>query len=95
MEKPREGEKLSTDYNQLLKQIQNLSELQSNGTIQNADPSIQVTKQDHNNLMMFSFLISGCLCGQIAATSSSNQTIVETSEQQWRQPQLKWQLQRH
>ena len=44
MEKPREGEKLSTDYNQLLKQIQNLSELQSNGTIQNADPNIQVTK---------------------------------------------------
>ena len=52
MEKPREGEKLNTDYNQLLKQIQNLSELQSNGTIQNADPSIQVTKQNHNNLMM-------------------------------------------
>ena len=49
MEKPREGEKLNTDYNQLLKQIQNLSELQSNGTIQNADPSIQVTKQNLNN----------------------------------------------
>ena len=42
MEKPREGEKLNTDYNQLLKQIQNLSELQSNGTIQNADPNFQV-----------------------------------------------------
>ena len=41
MEDPGEGENLSTDYNQLLKQIQNLSELQSSGAIQNGDPNLQ------------------------------------------------------
>ena len=37
-----ETENLNTNYNQLLKQIQNLSELQSSGAIQNADPNLQV-----------------------------------------------------
>ena len=32
---------LSTNYNQLLKQIENLSEIQTSGAIQNADPSLQ------------------------------------------------------
>ena len=59
MEKPREGEKLSTDYNQLLKQIQNLSELQSNGTIQNADPNIQVTKQRNVSYEFHIFVKAG------------------------------------
>ena len=39
-----ETENLNTNYNQLLKQIQNLSELQSSGAIQNADPTLQVQK---------------------------------------------------
>ena len=43
-----EGENLSTNYNQLLKQIQNLSELQSSGAIQNADPNLQVKLRTGN-----------------------------------------------
>ena len=41
------GEKLNQNYNQLLKQIQNLSEIQSSGAIQNADPNLQVCKNLH------------------------------------------------
>ena len=37
------GEPENTDYNHLLKQIQNLSDLQSTGAIQNADPNLQVS----------------------------------------------------
>ena len=42
MDPPGEAPNPNLNYNLLLQQIQTLSELQNNGGIQNADPSIQV-----------------------------------------------------
>ena len=42
MDPPGEPQNPNINYNLLLQQIQTLSELQNNGGIQNADPSIQV-----------------------------------------------------
>ena len=43
MDPPGEPQNPNLNYNLLLQQIQTLSELQNNGGIQNADPSIQVS----------------------------------------------------
>ena len=38
---PLQTQNLSTNYNELLKQIETLSEVQTSGAIQNADPNLQ------------------------------------------------------
>ena len=74
---PQGSQNLSTNYNQLLKQIENLSEIQTSGAIQNADPSLQAAyvarlQQQATQIKQLLRVLNSSGGGAINTSNSSN-----------------------
>ena len=74
---PQGPQNLSTNYNQLLKQIENLSEIQTSGAIQNADPSLQAAyvarlQQQATQIKQLLRVLNSSGGGAINTSNSSN-----------------------